>query len=152
MKKIFLITVTFCFLIVLYKGFCEEQNSYIDIFFSYNRVIGKSEWLAINDTTGQDPISPKRIRNVPDYKMNELLVDSNIYSQFLVELNNINNIKDSIYFEVSYIGIAVTEKDSIVERYFFQTPSQINKYLEVSDRILGSRNFMPFRDYMDKLK
>jgi len=152
MKKIFLITVTFCYLIVLYKGICEEQDSHIDIFFSNSVDILKFEWLAINDTTGQDPISPKRIRNDTDYKMNELLVDSNIYSQFLLELNNINNIKDSIYYEISNIGVAITEKDSIVVRYIFRIPSQIKKYLEVSDSILGSRSFMPFRDCMDKLK
>ncbi len=139
-------------MVVLYKGFCEEQDSYIGIFFSKNGVVHEIEAFTINDTTGQDPISPKRIRYVPDYKMNELLVDSNIYSQFLVELNNINNIKDSIYYDVSLILVAITVNESIVEQYFFRTPSQYNKYLEVSDRILGSRNFMPFRDCMDKLK
>jgi hypothetical protein len=48
--------------------------------------------------------------------------------------------------------MAIIKKDSVAKRYFFNSPSQINKYLEISDRILGSRNFMPFRDYMDKLK
>jgi len=154
MKKIFFITFTFCFLIVIYKGYCEENVSYISLGFSINGHIEDSYNLYIIDTTGQNQINfhIKRSGLSEDMIIKEILIDSNIYSQFLFEFRNIDNISDSLKYNNSYIIMAIIKKDSVVKRYFFNSPSQINKYLEISDRILGSRNFMPFRDYMDKLK
>ncbi len=110
--------------------------------------------MYIIDTTGQNQINfhIKRSGLSEDMIIKEILIDSNIYSQFLFEFRNIDNISDSLKYNNSYIIMAIIKKDSVVKRYFFNSPSQINKYLEISDRILGSRNFMPFRDYMDKLK
>ena len=76
-------------------------------------------------------------------------VKHNEYIELLNEIKRIYCLKDSNEIEGLFIEFDIYEKGQMNERIRFKGLSQIKEYLHISNKILGNRNFMPLKGYIE---